>query len=278
MAFSWSSTPAPKTNSNNNNGGSSGFGGWGSSSNNNNNQNSNNNNQSNVPSSPWGAASTAGNTSTFGNTTQTEGGGGWGNNNNTQNTPAPNNNSSSFGGFGATPSSNNTNSNNTASSPWGNTNNSTPATNNNNVNNNNNNNSSSASGQSGQEINPNKDYILNDPPSDAISSVHFHPNQARFVVGSWDNSVGIYEFFGNNQSKKLGQQTHDRPVLDCCFSADGDSVFSAGCDNLVRKWSPQQNQWAVIGKHQAPVRCVVHCSVNGNDIAVSGSWDQTIAI
>jgi len=253
MAFSWNSTPSRKPNDNNNannNNNASSFGSspWG---NNNNNNSSNSNSNSN---SGWGSTN---NGSSFGaNTTQTEGSSAWGNSNNSNNSNSNNNNASSFGAFGG---------GNPSNGGWGggnNSNNGPPPANNGPI--------------GGALPNPNNDHIVGDSPSDAISSARFHPNQARFIVGCWDNSISMHEFFGGNQSKKMGQQTHDRPVLDCCFAEGGDSVLSAGCDAMVKLWKPQQNHFAQIGSHQAPVRCVAYC--NEQNIAISGSWDKTVAI
>lgn len=247
MAFSWNSTPAPNNNNNSNNGGSSGFGGWGG------NQSNNNNNNS---SSAWGSSNNNNNNNTSGfGGNQTEGSSSWGNNNNSNT-----NNTSGFGGFGASTNtnSNNANSNNNSNTGFGGG--FGAATNNTSI------------------INPNNDYIVPDPPTDAISCLQFHPNQACFIVGSWDNNISMYEFFGNNQSKKVSFQTHDRPVLACSFNESGDTVFSAGCDNQIKAWNPQQNQFVQIGQHQAPIRCVNVSNVNGQCLAISGSWDKTIAI
>ena len=60
-------------------------------------------------------------------------------------------------------------------------------------------------------INPNNDHVVGDIASDAISCVKFHHN-AQFIVSSWDSTISVYEFFGNNQSKKLGQQKHDNCI------------------------------------------------------------------
>lgn len=246
MAFSWNSTPAPN---NNNNGGSSGFGGsWGTQNNNANNNNSNNNSNN----SGWGSNSGFGSTAN-----QTEGSSGWGNPNINTNTTTTNSNS---GGFGFGGNTNNNGNNNSNTGGWGNTSN--------------NNSNQINTGM----INPNNDHMVVDPPSDAISNVQFHPNQARFIVSSWNNSIAMYEFFGNNQSKKCAQQLHDRPVLSCCWNTSGDAVFSAGCDNQVKMWNLQQNQFQQIGSHQAPIRCVAHSNVSGQDVVISGSWDKTMAI
>lgn len=59
------------------------------------------------------------------------------------------------------------------------------------------------------------EYKLKSPPEDAISSVKFGPNTSQFLlVGSWDNSVRLYDVTANTLRHKY---THDSPVLDVCF-------------------------------------------------------------
>ena len=126
-------------------------------------------------------------------------------------------------------------------------------------------------------VNPNNDHQIVDPPSDAVSCIKCHPNQPRIVVGSWDNTIVQYEFFGNNQSRKLPVfQKTTRPILDCCFDGNGDNVFCAGSDHTVKIWNPQSNQMAQIGQHQAPVRCVAYSK--DRKMVISGSWDRTFAV
>jgi len=52
-------------------------------------------------------------------------------------------------------------------------------------------------------------------------------------------------------------------------------VFSAGCDNAIKQWAPQQNAFTEVGTHSAPVRSVLF-SAEGN-MVLSGSWDKTVA-
>jgi len=146
-------------------------------------------------------------------------------------------------------------------------------------NNNNNNNTSFGFGNNNNNnngpINPNNDHIVSDIANDAISCCKFHPSSAQFIVSSWDNTISVYEFFGNNQSKKLGQQKHDKPILSCCYDDNGNNIFSAGCDNLIKIWNPQQNQFVNLGQHQAPVRCIEYCG--NKNYLISGSWDRCIS-
>ena len=68
-------------------------------------------------------------------------------------------------------------------------------------------------------------------------------------------------------------------VLDCCFSADGSTVFSGGTDNAVRMWqlngaAPPNGLAQQIGVHDAPVKGV--CFLPRTNLVVSGGWDRKL--
>lgn len=68
---------------------------------------------------------------------------------------------------------------------------------------------------------------------------------------------------------------NNSPVLDTCFSSDGSTVFSGGCDKAVRMWqlggAPNAQQ---IGVHDAPVKSVGF--LTSSNIVVSGGWDRKL--
>lgn len=75
--------------------------------------------------------------------------------------------------------------------------------------------------------------------------------------------------------------THENssPVLDTCFSADGTTVFSGGCDKTVRMWTlggqvPANGVAQQIGAHDAPVRAVGF--LRTPNLVVSGGWDSKL--
>ena len=81
--------------------------------------------------------------------------------------------------------------------------------------------------------------------------------------------------------QKPNFKVHHAPgtsVLDTCFSADGNTVFSCGTDKAVRMWpltSGQTNQLAQqIGVHDAPVKGVEF--IASKSLVVSGGWDRQL--
>mmetsp|Transcript_46619 Transcript_46619/g.53758 ORF Transcript_46619/g.53758 Transcript_46619/m.53758 type:complete len:318 (+) Transcript_46619:533-1486(+) len=56
--------------------------------------------------------------------------------------------------------------------------------------------------------------------------------------------------------------------------ADGSKIFFGGCDNKVSAWDLGSNQAQPFGQHNAPVKSVVFLAEM--NMAISGSWDQTI--
>jgi mRNA export factor len=68
------------------------------------------------------------------------------------------------------------------------------------------------------------------------------------------------------------------PVLDTCFSADGSTVFSVGCDKAVRMWqlgqTPPNNVPQQIGAHDAPIKGVGF--IKSSNLVVSGGWDRKL--
>ena len=126
-------------------------------------------------------------------------------------------------------------------------------------------------------LNPNHDYVVPDTTNDQISCVEYHPSKEDiFSVGSWDNTITIYQH-NNNQTTKLCQQTHDKPILCCTWHPNKNSLFSAGCDNIIKMWTPQQqqNSFINIGQHQSPIRCIKYCSEL--NCLISGSWDCNLS-
>ena len=78
-----------------------------------------------------------------------------------------------------------------------------------------------------------KETALASPPSDGISCLRFSPaDPSKLLAASWDGGVRVYETSANSLRATAKEGT--APVLDACFSADGQSVFAAGLDRTVR--------------------------------------------
>jgi mRNA export factor len=76
----------------------------------------------------------------------------------------------------------------------------------------------------------------------------------------------------------LVNHADNAPVLDTCFSADGQTVFSVGADKAVRMWqlgqAPPNNTPQQIGSHDAPIKSVGF--LKSSNIVVSGGWDRKL--
>ncbi|KAF9621206.1 hypothetical protein IFM89_016700 [Coptis chinensis] len=112
---------------------------------------------------------------------------------------------------------------------------------------------------------------LSDPPSDGITNITFSSHTNHLLVSSWDSTVRLYDPSENVLKVKF---THGGSVLDCCFDEDSSGFFSASLDNTVRKFDFTSGKEDVLGKHEAPVRCVEHSNASGQ--LISGSWDKTV--
>mmetsp|Transcript_49372 Transcript_49372/g.60622 ORF Transcript_49372/g.60622 Transcript_49372/m.60622 type:complete len:377 (+) Transcript_49372:55-1185(+) len=140
---------------------------------------------------------------------------------------------------------------------------------------NNNNNSGSLWGNNSNSIdNPNKDVIVENPPSDAITQVKFSPLQDLFVVTSWSNEVIAYKYDNSGNCGKLGIKKHDKGVLCCAWDNTGQNIFSGGCDNKINIWHSQNGSFKCLGNHNAPIKCIEFSK--DHNILMSGSWDRTL--
>ncbi|WVY96307.1 hypothetical protein V8G54_028458 [Vigna mungo] len=123
---------------------------------------------------------------------------------------------------------------------------------------------------------------LSNPPSDGITNLRFSNHSDHLLVSSWDKSVRLYDASAN---VLRGEFMHAGPVLDCCFHDDS-SGFSAAADNtklhqentfgrgLFVVAGYHSNKEDILGRHDAPVRCVEYSYAAGQ--LITGSWDKTL--
>ncbi|KAJ7056651.1 WD40-repeat-containing domain protein [Mycena amicta] len=120
-----------------------------------------------------------------------------------------------------------------------------------------------------------KDIEVAEPPTDSISSLAFS-NQADYLaVGSWDNSVRIYEIGPGGKSQGKAMYQHEGPVLSVCWSQDGTKILSGGADNAARLFDITTGQTSQVAQHDAPIKAVRWVDAQGGILA-TGSWDKTI--
>eukprot|EP00897_Mesotaenium_endlicherianum_P010726 jgi/Mesen1/9682/ME000680S09083 len=111
---------------------------------------------------------------------------------------------------------------------------------------------------------------LSSSPSDGISNLRFSAYSDNLIVSSWDGSVRLFDV---SSDVVRGSYKTRTPVLDCCFH-DDTSAFIAGSDHTVKRFDFNVMREDVLGRHDAPVRCVEFSHVTGQ--VVTGGWDHTL--
>ncbi|KAF9484389.1 WD40 repeat-like protein [Pholiota conissans] len=121
-----------------------------------------------------------------------------------------------------------------------------------------------------------KDIEVADPPTDSISSISFSSQADYMAVGSWDNSVRIYEVGANGQTQGKAMYQHQGPVLSTCWNKEGNKIFSGGADNAARMFDVTTGQPTQVAQHDAPIKVVKWVDTPQAGILATGSWDKTI--
>jgi len=121
-----------------------------------------------------------------------------------------------------------------------------------------------------------KDIEVTQPPGDTISCLRFSPKADFLVSTSWDNVVRCWEVQSNGTTVPKAEQNNGKPVLGCCWHADGSKVFTADSDNQARAWDLATNQAVQVAKHDAPVKTVHWIHAPNYQCLMTGSWDKTI--
>jgi len=122
----------------------------------------------------------------------------------------------------------------------------------------------------------NKDIEVQQPPSDTVSCLKFSPNANFLIASSWDNNVRCWEINANGSSVPKAQQSHTKPILSCCWHADGTKVYTAGADNQAKMWDLASNQAVVCAQHDAPIKTVHWVQAPNYQCLMTGSWDKTL--
>lgn len=124
---------------------------------------------------------------------------------------------------------------------------------------------------------PAKDIELSNPPTDSVSALAFSPTQDVLAVASWDNNVRLYDVNSQGQSQGKHMYSHQAPVLDLCWSKDGNYLFSAGCDNTAQMFTMSSGQTQQVAQHDAPIKCLAFADVPGAGmVLITAGWDKKL--
>lgn len=136
-----------------------------------------------------------------------------------------------------------------------------------------------------------QDVQANTPPGDSVSSICMNGNAqtapTALVATAWDNSVTCYQIQQGQAAygqappmavTKMYEHRHEAPALCCDFSSDSTTVFSGGCDGVLKQWNISQGAAAVqaVGRHDQPIRCLKF--LQSHNVVVTGGWDKQIRV
>ncbi|KAJ4480033.1 Poly(A)+ RNA export protein [Lentinula aciculospora] len=122
----------------------------------------------------------------------------------------------------------------------------------------------------------NIDKELPNPPNDSISSLSFSKKADYLAVGSWDNSVRVYEVSPQGQSQGRAMYTHQAPVLSVCWNEEGSRIFSGSVDNTGLMFDVVTGQATQVAQHDGPVKVVKWVNMPHARVLVTGSWDKSV--
>ncbi|KAL0954549.1 hypothetical protein HGRIS_003515 [Hohenbuehelia grisea] len=120
------------------------------------------------------------------------------------------------------------------------------------------------------------DDLLVNPPTDSISSISFSTQGDYLAVGSWDNTVSVYEVPNTRQAARRAVFHHQAPVLSVCWDKAGQNIISGSVDNTAQLFDCQTGQTRQVAQHEAPIRNVKWVETPGAGLLATGSWDRTL--
>ncbi|KAI9319224.1 WD40-repeat-containing domain protein [Dichotomocladium elegans] len=119
-----------------------------------------------------------------------------------------------------------------------------------------------------------KDFEVVSPPTDGISAMDFSSQADYLAISSWDNQVRIYEVQSNGSTVPKASYSHEGPVLDVCWSKDGNRIISGGADKAGRMYDVTTGQTIQVAQHAEPIKCVKF--LDQQQVLATGSWDKTV--
>jgi WD40 repeat protein len=119
------------------------------------------------------------------------------------------------------------------------------------------------------------EFALSSPPVDGVSRVRWL-DANYLLVSSWDGSVSVHEV-GQHASRRVGQYSHQGPVLDVTVGEPGCGVsLSGGLDMAVLRHDFETGVSDVLGSHTGAVKCVEYNAARG--MVLTGSWDKSVRV
>lgn len=132
---------------------------------------------------------------------------------------------------------------------------------------------------SSQFHNPNNGYLVPHPPDDTISRLRFSPStvpNTYLLASSWNGSIRCWKVDATQGlASAISEKVFPAPVLDCTWSTDGQSAFTACADKLARKWDLATNTETVVAGHEDVIRQIAQVDQQ-QQLLVTASWDKNL--
>ncbi|KAM3424130.1 hypothetical protein BST61_g11324 [Cercospora zeina] len=122
---------------------------------------------------------------------------------------------------------------------------------------------------------------LAQPPTDAVSSVSFSPDNNTLIVTSWNTHGAIHVYRRTESSPPFELASTiaaSAPILDACFGSDSDHIYTVGLDRTTTRYNLSQgaDSKEVLSKASRPTNKVAFSSEH--NVVLSISWNATLMI
>ncbi|CAK1358433.1 Mitotic checkpoint protein [Cercospora beticola] len=122
---------------------------------------------------------------------------------------------------------------------------------------------------------------LSQPPTDAVSSVIFSPDNNTLVVTSWNTDTAIHVYRRTESSPPFELSSTiaaSAPLLDACFGFDSDTIYTAGLDRTTTRYNLSQGTESqeVLSRASRPTSKIAFSPEH--NVVLSISWDATLRV
>lgn len=124
------------------------------------------------------------------------------------------------------------------------------------------------------------DFLIQQAPTDSISSIQYSPVEDLLTACSWDGSIYIYAPSNPNSHETMALKTsipnpNGSPILCSCFSSDGRYFFTGSADGVIRVVDMTTGNMNDLGTHSQAVSCMTFTNAM---TLITGSWDKTVKV